>query len=50
MGCCPAAILAKDVVGYTRFMSEDEMSTIRRFRRCARGDREPLIADHGDGW
>ena len=49
MECCPAAILAADVVGYTRLISEDENEHNTALPVLREGDREPLIADHGDG-
>ncbi len=41
-----AAILAADVVGYTRLMGEDEMGTLQRLTALREGILEPLIADH----
>jgi adenylate cyclase len=41
-----AAILAADVVGYTRLMGEDEMGTLHRLTALREGFLEPLIADH----
>jgi adenylate cyclase len=41
-----AAILAADVVGYTRLMGEDEIGTLQRLRALREGILEPLIADH----
>ncbi len=41
-----AAILAADVVGYTRLMGEDEMGTLQRLTGLREGILEPLIADH----
>ena len=41
-----AAILAADVVGYTRLMGDDEAGTLSRFTKLRGEDLEPLIADH----
>jgi adenylate cyclase len=41
-----AAILAADVVGYTRLMGEDEVGTLRRLTDLRREIIEPLIAEH----
>jgi TolB-like protein/Flp pilus assembly protein TadD len=41
-----AAILAADVVGYTRLMGEDEMGTLQRLTALRQGILEPLIAKH----
>ncbi len=41
-----AAILAADVVGYTRLMGADEAGTLRRFTELRQQDLEPLIAEH----
>ena len=41
-----AAVLAADVVGYTRLMGEDEMGTLQRLTALREGILEPLIADH----
>lgn len=41
-----AAILAADVVGYTRLMGADETETLRRFTKLRQQVVEPLIADH----
>ncbi len=46
MECRLAAILAADVVGYTRLMGEDEMSTIQRLLALREGVLEPLIAEY----
>ncbi len=46
MECRLAAILAADVVGYTRLMGEDEMSTIQCLPALREGVLEPLIAEH----
>ncbi len=40
------AILAADVVGYTRLMGEDEVGTFQRLTALRQGILEPLIADH----
>ncbi len=41
-----AAILAADVVGYTRLMGADETGTLRRFTELRQQVLEPLIAKH----
>ncbi len=41
-----AAILAADVVGYTRLMGEDEMGTLQRLTWLREGVLKPLIAEH----
>jgi adenylate cyclase len=41
-----AAILAADVVGYTRLMGADETETLRRFTELRQKVVEPLIAEH----
>ena len=41
-----AAILAADVVGYTRLMSKDEAGTLRRITDLRKQVIEPLIAEH----
>jgi adenylate cyclase len=41
-----AAILAADVVGYTRLMGEDEMGTLQRLTALRERILEPLIAEH----
>jgi adenylate cyclase len=41
-----AAILAADVVGYTRLMGEDEMGTLQRLTALREGILEPLISDN----
>jgi adenylate cyclase len=40
------AILAADVVGYTRLMGDDESGTLRRLTELRQQVLEPLIADH----
>ncbi len=42
-----AAILAADVVGYTRLMGDDEAGTLRRLTELREQFLEPLIAEHG---
>jgi TolB-like protein/class 3 adenylate cyclase/Flp pilus assembly protein TadD len=42
-----AAILAADMVGYTRLMGEDEAGTFRRLTELREQVLERLIADHG---
>ncbi len=41
-----AAILAADVVGYTRLMGADETGTLRRMTELRQQVLEPLIAEH----
>ncbi len=41
-----AAILAADVVGYTRLMGADETGTLRRLTELRQQVLEPLIAEH----
>ena len=41
-----AAILAADLVGYTRLMGEDEAGTLRRLTDLREGVLQPLIAEH----
>jgi len=41
-----AAILAADVVGYTRLMGADEAGTLRRLTELRQQILEPLIAEH----
>ncbi len=41
-----AAILAADVVGYTRLMGADETGTLRRLTKLRQQALEPLIAAH----
>ena len=41
-----AAILAADVVGYTRLMGADETGTLRRLTELRQQLLEPLIAEH----
>jgi adenylate cyclase len=41
-----AAILAADVVGYTRLMGEDEAGTLRRLTELRQQVLAPLIAEH----
>ena len=41
-----AAILAADVVGYTRLMGVDEAGTLRRLTKLRQEILEPLIAEH----
>src|SRR5438067_913155 len=40
------AILAADVVGYSRLMGEDEAGTLARLRALRRDLIDPRIADH----
>jgi adenylate cyclase len=41
-----AAILALDVVGYSRMMGEDEVGTLKALIDCRRNIVEPLVSDH----
>ncbi len=41
-----AAILAADVVGYTRLMGVDEVGTLRRLTELRQEVLEPLITEH----
>ena len=41
-----AAILAADVVGYSRLMGADEIGTLARLNELRKEQIEPLIADH----
>ncbi len=41
-----AAILAADVVGYTRLMGADETGTLRRLTELRQQVLEPLVAEH----
>lgn len=53
-----AAILAADIVGYSRMMSDDEAATLAVLRRLHEDLVEPVVANHsglifkrlGDGW
>ena len=40
------AILAADVVGYSRLMGEDEAGTVTRLKAVREGIVEPLVAKH----
>ncbi|GAB5467095.1 MAG: adenylate/guanylate cyclase domain-containing protein [Rhodospirillales bacterium] len=42
-----AAILAADVVGYSRLMGEDEAGTLERLKACEAAVIEPAVARHG---
>lgn len=42
-----AAILAADVVGYSRLMGEDEAGTLERLKLLRKDLVQPLIADRG---
>lgn len=42
-----AAILAADVVGYSRLMEQDEAGTVARFRGLRRELIDPILAEHG---
>ena len=41
-----AAILAADVVGYSRLMGRDEEGTLARLKDCRRALVDPKIAEH----
>ena len=41
-----AAVLAHDVVGYSRLMAADEEGTLARLNACRRDLWEPTIAEH----
>ena len=41
-----AAILAADVVGYSRLMGRDEEGTLARLKACRRALVDPKIAEH----
>lgn len=40
------AILAADVVGYSRLMGEDEVGTLERLKACRRELVDPAIVRH----
>ena len=40
------AILAADVVGYSRLMGEDEVGTLERLKACWRELVDPAIDEH----
>src|SRR4030095_6830759 len=42
-----AAIVAADVVGYSRLMGRDESGTVARLREHRKQRFEPVLADHG---
>ena len=42
-----AAILAADVVGYSRLMGADEEGTLERLKACEAAVIEPTVAGHG---
>src|SRR3712207_5335744 len=42
-----AAVLAADVVGYSRLMGRDEQGTLDRLRAHRKELLEPLVAEHG---
>jgi adenylate cyclase len=44
-----AAILAADVVGYSRLMGEDEAGTLARLKSLRKELIDPKMAEH-DGW
>ena len=41
-----AAILAADVVGYSRLMGDDEVGTLTRLKACRKEVVDPKIAAH----
>lgn len=41
-----AAILAADVVGYSRLMERDERQTLERLKACRKDLVEPILAEH----
>jgi TolB-like protein len=41
-----AAVLAADVVGYSRLMERDEYGTFARFKACRKEVVEPLVTEH----
>ena len=41
-----AAVLAADVVGYSRLMGEDEAGTLGRLKAAREQVLQPLIAEH----
>jgi adenylate cyclase len=45
-----AAILAADVVGYSRLMWRDESGTLARLREHRKEHLEPALARYGAGW
>ncbi|HZH26706.1 MAG TPA: adenylate/guanylate cyclase domain-containing protein, partial [Azospirillaceae bacterium] len=42
-----AAVLAADVVGYSRLMGRDEQGTLERLKAHRKELIEPLVAEHG---
>ena len=46
MPTTPGAILAADVVGYTRLMGHDETGTFHRLTKLRERVLEPLIGEH----
>jgi len=42
-----AAILAADVVGYSRMIAADEQATLQHVRECVEDVLAPLVRDHG---
>jgi len=42
-----AAILAADVVGYSRLMGTDEVGTLRLLKSVRKDTVDPVIADYG---
>ncbi len=46
MPTTPGAILAADVVGYTRLMGHDETGTFHRLTKLREQVLEPLIGEH----
>lgn len=47
MACRLAAILAADIVGYSRLMSEDETGTLEAVKAHRRDIFDPEVARHG---
>ncbi|MGD9882421.1 MAG: hypothetical protein AB7U95_20105 [Reyranella sp.] len=42
-----AAVVAADVIGYSRLMGRDESGTVARLRRVRTERLEPVLARHG---
>ena len=45
-----AAILAADVVGFSRLVGADELGTLRALRACETDLIDPLVANTAAGW
>ena len=41
-----AAILAADIVGYSRLVEKDEAATLAAIKRLREGTIDPLLAEH----